>query len=127
MRTLLVDDAAGFRSLLAAFLRDSPYASEGLVEASNGQEALDRLERERFDLVVSDIEMPVLDGRQLLRATRATPTLAHLCIVMIGGAITDDDARDLIALGAREVLRKPFTRAELIAVVERALAASSAR
>ena len=119
MRTLIVDDAPASRRLLAAFLRDTPYASDAAVEASNGQEALDCLARETFDLIVSDIQMPVLDGRQLLRAVRAAPALAHICIVMISGAITDDDVNELIALGAAAILRKPFTRAELVAVLER--------
>lgn len=121
MRTLIVDDAPASRRLLAAFLQGTPYASEAAVEASNGQEALDLLERETFDLIVSDIQMPVLDGRRLLRAVRAAPALAHICIVMISGAVTDDDMSELLALGAAAVLRKPFTRAELIAVLERAV------
>jgi CheY-like chemotaxis protein len=123
MRTLIVDDAASFRRLLVAFLRDTPYASGGLVQASNAREALECLEREPFDLVVSDVEMPVFDGRQLLRAARATPTLVHVSVVMIGGGLSDDDMNDLLALGAAAVLRKPFTRAELIAVLERAVIA----
>ena len=125
MRTLIVDDSPGFLRLLAAFLRDSPFASDGVVAASNGQQALDCLAQEAFDLVVTDVEMPVLDGRQLLRAVRATPAFAHIGVVMIGGGLTDDDASDLLALGAAAVLRKPFDRAQLIAALGRILSARS--
>ncbi len=125
MRTLIVDDSPGFLRLLAAFLRDSPFASDGIAEASDGQQALDRLTQEAFDLVVTDVEMPMLDGRQLLRAMRATPAFAHIDVVMLGGGLTDDDASDLLALGAAAVLRKPFDRAQLIAVLSSMLSARS--
>jgi CheY-like chemotaxis protein len=122
MRALIVDDSPALRRVLAIFLRASPYASDGLEEAENGQAALDCLARETYDLVVCDLEMPVLDGRQLLRAMRATPALAQPCIVVIGGAIADEQRVELEALGAAGVLNKPFDRAELFAAIERALA-----
>jgi len=67
-RILLVDDNPDNRLLIRSFLKKMPYE---IVEAENGQIAIDLFQRENFDLVLMDVQMPVLDGHQATRAIRA--------------------------------------------------------
>lgn len=81
-RVLVVDDHQGMRAALCSLLRRRGCATEA---AANGQDALECLARERFDAVVSDIEMPVMDGLALLRHVAARhPALRHRFILCSG-------------------------------------------
>jgi len=120
---LVVDDIPMFRALLADML-----ASAGrVVEAEDGAQALELARKERPDLVVSDLEMPGLDGAALCRAVRADEDLArtHFLMLLPGG-----DARDhvrAIRAGADDALAKPLQRTELLGSVRRFLATPTVR
>jgi DNA-binding NtrC family response regulator len=115
---LIVDDEAPFRAVLREILEPQGYR---VVEAGNGDEAMDRLARLRVDLVISDQRMPGLDGLTLLRRIRQMPAPPAVVLLTAYGSIPE--AVDAVRAGAIDYLTKPLASPEqLIAVVERALA-----
>ena len=109
---LVVDDEAGTIDVLIAVLADAGYVATG---ASNGQEALARLRGALPDLVLLDLEMPVLDGAETLRALLAEPRLASLNVVLMSGIPESMVKRR--CRGHRAFLRKPFSLDELLETV----------
>jgi CheY-like chemotaxis protein len=118
-RILVVDDEAPIRYLIVMALRNAKHA---VMEADNGQEALDTLGREMFDLVISDIQMPKLDGVGLVQAIRCKyPSLP--LVIMSGGDRNSlaDRFSAVQKLGVQMVLSKPFTGKQLLAAVDAVL------
>lgn len=113
---LIVDDEAPLRQLLVQLMRGDGF---DCAEAANGREALQYLETHRVTLVISDLRMPEVDGRDLLREIRARyPDTA----VMLLTAVADVDvAVNCLAIGAADYLTKPFHIAEVRARVLQAL------
>ncbi|GGQ44837.1 response regulator [Couchioplanes azureus] len=91
-----------------------------VTAAPNGAEALRLVGEERPDVVVSDIDMPVMSGVDLCLAIRADPALRELPVVFISGSLVPGDDRPVRAQ-ATTMLRKPFTAQELLGCVEKAL------
>jgi len=109
---------------MRAFLQASLEEISGceLQVAANGFEALRALPRRRYDVIVTDINMPDINGLELIRFIKASDVHRDTPIVVVS---TDGAARDrdrALALGAVEYLIKPFSAEELRRVVERALA-----
>lgn len=124
-RVLLVDDSRFFLGLLAPVLRSHGYR---VVTAMDGEEALARLGRgERYDLVLSDIDMARMDGLTLAAAIRANPTWAHLTLVALTGRGSEEDRVRGLAAGFDHYLTKDDREAVLktmhrVLVAERAVA-----
>ncbi|MFN0161259.1 MAG: diguanylate cyclase domain-containing protein [Burkholderiales bacterium] len=121
MSILLVDDDEGNRYTLARRLTRDGFANFGM--AGNGAEALSALRQDKFDLVLLDIMMPVLDGFGVLEAMQAEPDLARVPVIVVSA--NDDTANFVraIQLGAVDYLTKPFDpvllRARVNACLER--------
>jgi CheY-like chemotaxis protein len=115
-RILVVDDDPLVRDIIAMALRDAGHA---VLEANDGQQALDALGRGPFDLVVTDILMPEIDGIGLILAIRKRyPDLRVLCISGGDRRGNTDYLPMAEKLGAHMVLAKPFTPKQLLAAVE---------
>lgn len=106
MRILLVDDSLTIRSLLRRTLRDVVIAE--IDEAANGLEALALLGRQRFQLVILDVNMPLMDGLEVLEAIRASPEHAGLPVVMLTSEKNEALVRRLVELGITAFLSKPL-------------------
>lgn len=117
-KVLIVDDNAINRQVARLFL--SSLGLE-LSEAENGQEAMDRLERDRYDLVLLDVHMPVMDGRQCIARIRASEALKDIPVIALTAEAMSGDRERLLALGMTDYLPKPINRLELIAKVTRHL------
>ncbi len=115
-RILVVDDEQAIRDVLAEGLTASGYICE---IASDASEALTKLESNGFNLVVSDIDMPQMDGVQLLQEIKKTHPDTE--VIMLTGVVDIDTAISSIRLGANDYLTKPFNLAEVRITVERAL------
>ncbi len=113
-RVLVVDDDPEILEVASAILREYEYVVETAV---NGAEALERVKHARFDAVVLDLTMPVMDGATFLTACRATPAFKRLPIV-VASAMHDAETR-VMALGADAFLAKPFRVQSLRAVLQR--------
>lgn len=118
-RVLIVDDDPGIRFTLREMLEP-----EGLEihEAADGAQALARVERESWDLVITDLRMPRVDGMQLVRDVVARAPATR--IVMLTAHGSERQAVEAIKAGAHDYFRKPFDRDELVTVVRRALEAA---
>jgi DNA-binding NtrC family response regulator len=116
VRTLLVEDEPNMVRTLAKILERRGHRVDS---AANGEEALRRLERETYDLVITDLNMPVMDGMQLLREMRARG-LTPATLVLTGHG-TIQSAVEAMKLGAGDYLIKPCHPEELLIVVSRLL------
>lgn len=118
-RILIVDDHEDNRYTLRRRLKREGYAN--CVEAENGQQAVELLEKEAFDLVLLDLMMPVMDGFQVLERLKKQDKFRHLPIIMISAADDLDKVAKGIELGAEDYLPKPFNPVILKARVQSAL------
>jgi len=115
-RILVVDDERSMREMLSILLEREGYEA---VEAKNGQEALQLFETSIFDMVISDIQMPGINGIDLLgRIKKLAPEVP---VLMITAFATADQAVDAIKLGAFHYFTKPFNNDEIRALVRNAL------
>ncbi|HEV7216299.1 MAG TPA: response regulator [Chloroflexota bacterium] len=115
MATILVaDDERAIRLLLEMILSDGGHR---VLLAADGRQALERSERDRPDLVIADVMMPVLDGAALCRQLKAGVMTARLPVILMSAA-AESAAR---AAGADAFLRKPFDVAEVESLVQRLL------
>jgi two-component system response regulator PilR (NtrC family) len=115
-RILVVDDERSMREMLSILLEREGYEA---VEAKNGQEALQLFEASVFDLVISDIQMPGINGIELL--ARIKKLAPEVPVLMITAFATAEQAVDAIKLGAFHYFTKPFNNDEIRALVRNAL------
>ncbi len=117
MKVLFVDDNRSNRYLVERLLIGHGHSC---VSVTNGAEALSRLERESFDVVLSDILMPEMDGFQLCRTLRGNSSVKRIPFVFYTATYTDDKDREFaLALGADEFLAKPVEYEQVLAALER--------
>jgi len=106
---LIVDDSSVMRKIVERALRQAGLALGEVLEASNGVEALGLLARKRVDLILSDINMPNMDGLEFLRQLRDQNLAPDVPVVMITTESSEEHVRNAIAAGAQGYIRKPFT------------------
>ena len=110
---LVVDDNADMRDYAARLLR----RRWRVTTATNGREALERIAAQPFDLVLSDVTMPELDGLALLDAIKSQPATAQLPVVLLSARAGEESRVDGVAAGADDYIVKPFTAQQLLAQV----------
>jgi two-component system phosphate regulon response regulator PhoB len=118
MKVVVADDSTTVRRLVAARLAADGYE---VLEAEDGQQALDLTLSERPDLVVLDKVMPKLDGFEVVRALREREETRSIRIVMLTEQTGEDSVLDGLDLGVDEYIPKPFSPRELSVRVRRAL------
>ncbi|MBF0420292.1 MAG: response regulator [Magnetococcales bacterium] len=111
IRILAVDDSRSVRSMLVTFLKR--YGFE-VLQAEDGQKALEILEREQVHLVITDYQMPRLDGIQLLKKVRAFHSRDELAVIGLSSVADGDLSVQFIKAGANDFLVKPFENEELL-------------
>src|SRR5690606_23210446 len=109
---LVVDDVVELRDLVQLWLLN---AGHSVTCASDGREVIRLLERQSFDLLITDIIMPDVDGLEVLNLIRKSPNAPRVLAVSGGGhhLVASDCLRLAASLGASATLRKPFNRAQL--------------
>lgn len=119
LRVLVIEDDVNWLTWVASHMESAGHAVE---TAKDGAAGLEIAARFRPDLILCDVEMPVLDGFGVLRAVRSRPALAGTPLIFLTSRQARTDQRQGMALGADDYLTKPFSREELLAAVAGALA-----
>ena len=117
-RIITVDDAATMRKMVSFTLKG---AGHEVLEAADGREALNALKQRGVDLVITDVNMPNMDGLELTRQLRTLPAFARTPIILL--TTESDPAKKTLgrAAGATGWIVKPFSQEQLLAVVARVL------
>src|SRR5512136_72469 len=115
-RVLIVDDEPSVRQILSEWMRKKNFH---VFEAEGGRQAMEMIQRDDPDIVISDVVMPGLDGIQLLKEAKAVK--ADIPFLMISGYPSRSTALDIMKYGASDYLPKPFTPEELVNRVSRTL------
>ena len=118
MRILAADDSASMREMVRMSLCSAGF---DVTSAADGDEALRLAAQTAFDLVLLDVNMPVRDGFEVIRALRAEPDYRHTPILMLTTENSADRKREGKSAGATGWIVKPFDPAQLIATVHRVL------
>jgi two-component system chemotaxis response regulator CheY len=115
---MTVDDSATIRQMVALTLRDAGYE---VIEAVDGRDALERLAKESVDMLITDLNMPNLDGVGLIQAVRAQPANRFIPIIMLTTESHDSKKQEGKAAGASGWIVKPFKPEQLLGVVRMVL------
>lgn len=115
---LIVENEVSNRILIEKVLSTRGFRC---LSASNGREALDILDQESVDLILTDLSMPVLDGYRTTQLIRARPALARVPIVAVTAYALNDENEAAMQIGCNEYLTKPFKPRQLLEVVDRLL------
>ncbi len=119
-RILIVDDSASVRTVARIALTEAGYA---IAEAANGQEGLQQLTGERVHLIVSDVNMPVMDGITFLKQVKANPNYKFTPVIMLTTEAGQDKKEQGRAAGAKAWITKPFQPASLVDAVSKLILA----
>jgi two-component system chemotaxis response regulator CheY len=118
-RVLVIDDSSTMRSLIAASVEEiKDYEA---VEASNGFEALKMLPAMTFDLIITDINMPEINGLEIVSFVRNHPSYKDIPMIIVSTEQSEEDRKKGLALGATEYITKPFEPEQLKKVVQRVM------
>ncbi|HMO45505.1 MAG TPA: response regulator [Rubrivivax sp.] len=119
LKFLVVDDFSTMRRIVRGLLKE--LGCSHVAEAEDGAAALGMLRAQRFDFVISDINMPNMDGLRLLEAIKADESLRHLPVLMVTAEARKDDIVRAAQGGAAGYIVKPFSKATLEDKVQRIL------
>jgi two-component system chemotaxis response regulator CheY len=109
IRALIVDDSSVMRKIVARSLRRAGISISQVVEAANGAEALGALRDNKVDLILCDINMPVMDGLEFVKQLATVENAKGVPVVMITTEGSEAHVVQALSAGARGYIRKPFT------------------
>ncbi len=109
IRALIVDDSSVMRKIVERSLRQAGLDLSSVSEAGNGADALAILDTNPVDLILSDINMPVMDGLEFVRKLQTVEKLRGIPVVMITTEGSESNVVQALSLGAKGYIRKPFT------------------
>ena len=118
-RVLIVEDSPTMRQLIVFALKRLPELS--IIEASDGVDALKKLPGEKIDLVLTDINMPIMDGLKLVSLMKSNPLYREIPVVIITTEGAQEDREKGLALGARAYIPKPIQTNVLLKTVKEIL------
>lgn len=109
IRALIVDDSSVMRKIVERCLRQAGVEIQEVYNASNGIEGLALIKENQVDLVLTDINMPVMDGLEFVRQMQGLEKAKNTPIVMITTEGGEKQVLEALSLGAKGYIRKPFT------------------
>lgn len=122
MNVLIVDDSPSMRKLIRRVVGLSGLEVRDFLEANDGMEALEKLRGGDVQLVLTDINMPRMNGEELLRFLRIHPTLRRLPVLVVSSDASEERISRMIAMGAAGYVTKPFTPEALGQTIEGCIA-----
>jgi len=117
---LIVEDSATTRALIRAVIDE--IGDYETVEAGSGFEALKILPQQEYHLIITDINMPDINGLELINFVRNNPRYNHLPIIIVSTERSEEDKKRGMALGATAYVTKPFKSVELQEIIKKILA-----
>ena len=111
MKILVVDDFSTMRRIVRNLLKEMGYGN--VDEAEDGSNALQKLRSEKFDFIVSDINMPNMNGFEMLREVRGDAALKEIPVLLVTAEAKKEDIINAAQCGASGYIVKPFTKATL--------------
>jgi two-component system chemotaxis response regulator CheY len=108
-RVLIVDDSSVMRKIVGRSLRQAGLEVQQLHEASNGSEGLTIVKEHPLDLILSDINMPLMDGLEFVRQLRCIEAAQNIPVIMITTEAGEAHVVQALSSGASGYIRKPFT------------------
>ena len=109
IRALIVDDSSVMRKIVERSLRQAGLDSLAILEAGSGVEGLEVLRSKQVDIILSDINMPLMDGLEFVRQLKSQKLAVGVPIVMITTESSEEHVKQAIEAGAMGYIRKPFT------------------
>jgi len=116
---LIVEDSATTRALIRAVIDE--LGDVETVEAASGFEALKLLPQQEYDLIITDINMPDINGLELISFVRSNQRYIHLPIIIVSTERSEEDKKRGMALGATNYVTKPFKSGELLDIVKKTI------
>lgn len=113
---LIVDDSASLRQVVAISLRNAGY---DVLEGGDGKEALAQLDGKKIHLIISDLNMPNMDGIALIKEVKANPSYKFTPIIMLTTESADKKKEEGRAAGAKAWMVKPFKPEQLLTAVSK--------
>ncbi len=113
---LVVEDSPTMRQLISFAIKRIPDSR--IIEASDGVDALKKLSSEKIDIILADINMPIMDGLKLVTLVRNNPSYKHIPIIMITTEGAEEDKKRALSMGANAYLTKPIQTQELMRLVD---------
>lgn len=113
IKALIVDDSSVMRKIVERSLRQAGIDLSLVIEAGNGADALNLLKDQAVDLILSDINMPVMDGLEFVKQLQQQGLAANVPVVMITTEGSESNVVQALSCGARGYIRKPFTPEEV--------------
>jgi two-component system, chemotaxis family, chemotaxis protein CheY len=110
---LIVDDSAGIRKILQRVIRQAEVPIGNMFEAGDGTQALEMLKTQSVGLILSDINMPNMNGLELLSRIKADEALKHIPVVMVSTEGSQAKVLEAVQLGAAGYVRKPFNAEQI--------------
>ncbi|MDH4230614.1 MAG: response regulator [Nitrospirota bacterium] len=120
---LVVEDSPTMRQLISFAIKRIPNSH--VLEATDGVDALKKLSSDKIDLIIADINMPVMDGLKLVSLVRGNPAFKNIPIIMVTTEGAEEDRKRAIAIGANAYLPKPIQTQELLKLVTSYLSGNS--
>jgi two-component system chemotaxis response regulator CheY len=105
---MIVDDSSSMRSIVKRTVEMSGFDVEHFFEADNGKTALEILDNEWVDAILSDLNMPVMDGEAFLTALQENPMFSEIPVIVVTTEGRDEKLQQLRSLGAAAFIKKPF-------------------
>jgi two-component system, cell cycle response regulator DivK len=118
---LVVEDQADSRQIIRDMLAPTDYE---IIEAENGEQALAAIAKQRPDLILMDIQLPIMDGYTATRRIKADPALQSIPIIAVTSYALDGEAKIAKAAGCDDYVPKPYSPRELLAKIRRHLCRS---
>ncbi|MBC8203973.1 MAG: response regulator [FCB group bacterium] len=115
---LIVDDSAIARIVIKRCLEIAGFSHAEFLEAKDGVEALKIAENTEIDLLITDLNMPNMDGVSLLKHVKSSPRLTFLPVLVVTSSSDQTKAQELQKLGALDVLNKPISPAKIASVLQ---------
>jgi two-component system chemotaxis response regulator CheY len=106
---LIVDDSNSMRAVIKKIITLSGFKMDQCYEAGNGKQALEILSKVWVDIILSDLNMPEMNGLELLAALKGDNLLKEIPVVIVSTEGSDERRRVVLEMGAKEFIRKPFS------------------